>query len=62
LHGWDALSLALSEEYKSRASENRVLRRIFRIKWDYIRKNWGKLHPEEFHNLYYSRNIIWMNK
>jgi hypothetical protein len=41
--------------------ENRVLRRIFRLKTDEIR-SWRKLHNEELHNLYSSPNIIKMIK
>jgi hypothetical protein len=39
-----------------------VLRRIFGPKWDDIIGGWRKLHNEDFHNLYSSRNIIRMTK
>jgi hypothetical protein len=42
--------------------ENRVLRRIFGPKRDEVTGNWRKLHNEELHNLYFSRNIIRMIK
>jgi hypothetical protein len=42
--------------------ENRVLRRIFRLKRDETTGGWTKLHNEELHNLYYSPNIIRMIK
>jgi hypothetical protein len=42
-----------------RVSENRVLRRIFKLKRDEVR---GKLHNEELHNLYCSPSIIRMIK
>jgi hypothetical protein len=42
--------------------ENRVLRRIFGPKRDEVTGDWGKLHNEEFHNLYSSPNIIRMVK
>jgi hypothetical protein len=38
--------------------ENRVLRRIFRLKRDGVTGGWRKLHNEEFHNLYSSPSII----
>jgi hypothetical protein len=41
-----------------RASENRVLRRIFGPKRERVVGNWRRLHNEELHNLYASRNII----
>jgi hypothetical protein len=36
----------------------RVLRRILGPKRDEIIGGWRKLHNEEFHNLYFSANII----
>jgi hypothetical protein len=38
--------------------ENRVLRRIFGPKRDEVTGEWRKLHNEELHNLYSSRDII----
>jgi hypothetical protein len=38
--------------------ENRVLRRIFGPKTDEVKGEWRKLHNEELHNLYSSRDII----
>jgi hypothetical protein len=38
--------------------ENRVLRRIYRPRWDEVTGDWRKLHNEELHNLYSSPNII----
>jgi hypothetical protein len=38
--------------------ENRVVRRIFGPKRDEVRGEWRKLHNEELHILYSSRNII----
>jgi hypothetical protein len=38
--------------------ENRVLRRILGPKRDDVRGEWRKLHNEELHNLYSSRDII----
>jgi hypothetical protein len=32
--------------------ENRVLRRIFKLKRDEVTGGWGKMHHEELHNLY----------
>jgi hypothetical protein len=42
--------------------ENRVLRRIFGPKRDEVTGEWGKLHSEEYHNLYSSPDIIWQIK
>jgi hypothetical protein len=39
-----------------------VLRRIFGPKRDEVTGGWGKLHNEEFHNLYSSPSIIRMIK
>jgi hypothetical protein len=38
--------------------ENRVLRRIFRLKRDEVTGEWRKLHNEELHNFYSSPDII----
>jgi hypothetical protein len=43
-------------------TENKVLRRIFRLKRDEIIGGWRELNNEEFHNLDYSSNIIRMIK
>jgi hypothetical protein len=51
-------SLTLREEHKSRVFENRVLRRIFDPKREEVAGGWRRLHKEELHNLYASRNII----
>jgi hypothetical protein len=40
--------------------ENRVLRRTFGPKRDKVTGDWRKLHNEELHNLYSSRNIVRM--
>jgi hypothetical protein len=40
-----------------RVFENRVLR-IFGPKRDEVKGDWRKLHNEELHNVYSSRNII----
>jgi hypothetical protein len=50
--------LTLREEHRLRVLENRVLRRIFRLKRDEVTGFWRKLYNEELHNLYSSRNLI----
>ena len=57
LYGCETWSLILREERKLRVSENGELRRIVGLKRDEIRWWWGKLHNEEFHDLYSSSNI-----
>jgi hypothetical protein len=52
----------LREERRLGVFENRVLRRIFGPKIDEVTVDWRKLHNEELHNLYSSRNIIRMIK
>jgi hypothetical protein len=53
LYGCETWSLTLWEEHIMR-----VLRRIFGPKRDELMRGWRKLHNEELHNLYSSRNII----
>jgi hypothetical protein len=59
LCGW---SLTLREEHGFKASENRVLMRIFGPKSDEILGGWRKLYNEELHGLYSSPNKIRMIK
>jgi hypothetical protein len=55
-------SLALREEHRLEAFENRVPRRISGPKRDEVTGGWRKLHNEELHNLYPSPGIIRMVK
>jgi hypothetical protein len=41
-----------------RVLENRVLRKIFGLKWDEVTGEWRRLHNEELNGLYSSPNII----
>jgi hypothetical protein len=52
------LSLILREEHRLRVFENRVLRKIFRLKRDEVTGEWRKLHNEELRDLYSSPSII----
>jgi hypothetical protein len=45
-----------------KASENRVLRRIFETKREEVKGVLIKVHDEKLHNLYFSANIIRMIK
>jgi hypothetical protein len=38
--------------------ENRVLRTVFESKRDKVKGQWGRLHKEEFHDLYCSQYIV----
>jgi hypothetical protein len=53
--------LTLREEHRLRVFENRVLRRIFRLKTNEVPEDWRKLH-NELHYLYSLPNIIKMVK
>jgi hypothetical protein len=54
--------LSLREEHRLRVFDNRMVRRIFGPKRDVVTGDGRKLHDEELHNLYFSRNIIRMIK
>jgi hypothetical protein len=60
-YGSETWSLTLREENRLRVFENRVLRRIFRPKWNEV-IGWRKLHSEELHNLYCSPSMVRMMK
>jgi hypothetical protein len=51
LYGYETLSLTLWLEHRLSVFENRVLRRIFRLKRDELVGSLRKLHNEELHNL-----------
>jgi len=58
LYGYETWSLTFSEEPRLRVCENRVLRKIFRLKEDEVRGEWRKLHMQEINELYCSLNIF----
>jgi hypothetical protein len=58
LYGCETWSLTLREEL--RVFENKVLSRIFGPKRNETTGDWRKLQNEEFHNLHFSPNKIWM--
>jgi len=62
LYGFETWPLTLREECRLKVFENRVLRRIFGPKRDKVRREWGKLHSEELHDLYSLLNILCMIK
>jgi hypothetical protein len=57
-YGCETLSLTLREERRLRVFKNRVLRRILGLKRDEVRRDWRKLHNEEFNDLYSSPSIV----
>jgi hypothetical protein len=59
LYGCETLCLTLREVHRLRVTENRVLRRIFRLKRGQVSGDWRKVHnEEEFRNFHSSSNII----
>jgi hypothetical protein len=48
LYGCETWSLTLRDEHRLRLFENRVLK----VKRDEVRREWRKLHNEEFNGLY----------
>jgi hypothetical protein len=62
LYGCETWSLKTREEHRRRVFENRVLRRIFRPKRDEVTGVWKELHNDEFNDLYWSPNIVWLIK
>jgi hypothetical protein len=58
LYRCETWSLALREEHKRRAFENKVLRRIFGFKRGEVMGEWRKSHNGELHNLYKLPDII----
>jgi hypothetical protein len=57
VYGCETWSLTLREEHRLRVSENKVLRRILGPKREED-GSWRKLHNDELHSLYSSRNIV----
>ena len=62
LHGFETLSLTLSDERTTRVLENRVLRRISGPTKDNVTVEYKKLRNEELTDMYYSPYIIRMIK
>jgi hypothetical protein len=52
------LSLILRAKHRLKVFENRVPKRIFRLKSNKMVGHWRKLHNEKLHNLSSSPNII----
>ena len=57
LYGCETRSLPLREECRLKIFENRILKRIFRPKWD-DNEEWRRLHTEELHSLYSSPHMV----
>jgi hypothetical protein len=58
LDGCETWSLTLKEEHRLRVFENRVLRRVFRLKRDEVTGGWRKLLNRELCDWYSSPSII----
>jgi hypothetical protein len=58
LYGCETCSLTLRDEHRLSVFENRMLRRIFRLKRDEVTGEGRKLHNEELRNWYSSPSII----
>jgi len=58
LCGCETWLLTLWEERRLRVFENKVLRRIFRLKRDEVTRDWRRLHNEELNVLYSSPSIM----
>ena len=58
LYGCETWSLTLREEHRLWVFENRMLRRIFGPKRDWVTGEWRKLHNEELNSLYSSPKIM----
>jgi len=58
LYECETWSFILSEKRKLRVFENRVLRRIFGLKRDEVKREWRRRHIDELNELYSSPNVI----
>jgi len=53
-------SVSSKDRQRLRVLKNRVFRKIFMSKWEEVTRNWRKLYTDEFHDLHFSPNIIWV--
>jgi hypothetical protein len=58
LYGCETWSVTLREKRRLRIYEDKVLRRIFRPKFEEVVGGWRRPHNVELHNLYASQNVI----
>jgi hypothetical protein len=52
----------LKEKHRLRTFNSKVLRKMFRPKRNQLKRDWKRMHNEEFHNFHSSLNIIWITK
>jgi hypothetical protein len=48
----------LSEEYRLRVFEYRVMRKLFRVMWDVVTGGWSELHNGQLNGLYCAPNVV----
>jgi hypothetical protein len=58
MYGCKTWSLILKKEHRLRVFDNRALRRIFGRKREEVAGRWRRLHSEELHNLYTTKEVI----
>jgi hypothetical protein len=58
VYGCETWSVKLREDHRLELFENKLAREVFTFTRDEVTEDWRRLHVEQLHNLYCSRNII----